>query len=75
MSIGNLPSVLFGVPEKIKPLKTNIPGRIRFRFRNNGFGWVFIKTTTGIRQFAIGIKDDHWFPIHEQARNERREES
>lgn len=68
--------VVWGVPPKMLPFLTELPGRVRLRFRNNDFGRAFIKTKTGIRHFIIFTKDDgesqSWYLAVEQGRNERR---
>ncbi len=68
--------LVFGVPEKVFPLRDAPPGKVRFRFRNGKFALVFIRTETGIRKFTVADNgDETWTPAYEQGRNERLREA
>ena len=69
-------TVIWGVPEKIAKVVTDIPGRIRLRFRNKAFAQVFIQSPDGIRKFFLtDNRDGTWSPTLEQGRNHRMEGS
>jgi len=67
-------TVIWGVPERIGRIVTDIPGRIRLRLRNKEFAKVFIKSPDGIRKFFLTKNEDGtWSPTLEQGRNQRQE--
>lgn len=65
-----LPKIVWGVKEP-KPIKTEMPGRVRLRMRNKAFAKAFFKTPNAIRCFALKDCGDYWEPIYEQGMNFR----
>lgn len=53
-------NAFWGVPPTPKPFRTELPGRIRLRLRNDAFGMVFIRHEGTTRHFAIVDAGDHW---------------
>lgn len=64
--------MVFGVCET-KPILCILPGRIRLRMRNTTFARAYVKTSDGIRCFAIEDCGDTWLVRldYEQGRNLR----
>lgn len=52
-------SPVFGVVDP-KLIRTNLPGRIRVRLRNEDFGVAFVRYNGETRQFIIFDAGDHW---------------
>jgi hypothetical protein len=60
-----------GIPAVIKPVITDLPGRIRVLLRNDDFAMCFIRNGSSTRQFPLSDEGDHWAPCleAEQAAN------
>jgi hypothetical protein len=67
-------SIVLGIPQQTKPIRCEIVGRMKLKLRSDGFARLFVKTSTGIREFALENRGDHWYanPALEQGRNERK---
>ncbi len=52
--------VVFGVPKTINPLVGAPHGKVRFRFRNNKCGCVFIRNECGVYHFVLLDQGDRW---------------
>jgi hypothetical protein len=65
---------IFGIPDCVKPIVAPFEfQRARYRFRNDDFAYVFLKTNDGLRKFAIRTEGDRWIVTFdtEQARNSK----
>lgn len=60
--MNSVPTSLVFAPLVIKPVKTDLPGRIRLRVRNDAFAEVFIRHEGSTRRFAVLDRGDHWEP-------------
>ena len=61
-------AVVFGVVPA-KPIRTNLPGRIRVRLRNDEFGAAFVRYQRWTRHFIVIDCGDHWELGLEQGNN------
>jgi hypothetical protein len=68
MTIGK--PIAFGTASPL-PLKGFPSGKYRIRLRPNEWAKVYVKTENGIREFIVEIKEGHWTPGSEMARNIR----
>lgn len=63
---------IYGIPDSVHAIVTNIPGaiRCRLRFRTNKWAFAFVRTKKGVRKFHIVERPDGcWELDHEQGRN------
>ena len=53
--------LFFGIPAEIKPMRVPFEySKLRYRFRNHDFAYVYFKTADGIRKFPIEEDADGW---------------
>jgi hypothetical protein len=67
-------SIVFGCVEP-KPIAGFPAGRAKIKIRNTSAVRAYIKTATGIRQFAVHDNGTHWEPAFEIGRNKAQTEA
>jgi len=70
MAVISSKNLVFGIRPML-PLKGWPEGRVRVRLRATDFAWGYVKTPSGIRQFAIEVREGCWWPAYEQGSNRR----
>ncbi len=51
---------IFGVPSEQKPFRSNQEGKVRYRFRNDNFAKVYIKSNGQVRGYYLLNREGFW---------------
>lgn len=64
--------IVWGVPKDIRPVVTELRGRVRIRLRKKDTAYAFVKSEGGIRKFVLFDEGDKWTLGYEHGRNIRK---